>query len=80
MAQKDSGDERPSLEMPSLGFGRKRKRATPEPAAEEPTQEVPPSPAPAREPEPDPVPQAISESAPTQRLDPVPPAPAAPPL
>ena len=70
MAEKEPGDERPSLELPSLGFGRKRRKAAPE----DPDQAVTPEPAPA----PDPVPR--TEPAPTQRLDPVPAAPAAPPL
>lgn len=73
MAEKEPGDDRPSLEMPSLGFGRKRRRAVPE----QPEQAVTPPPEPpARSPEPEPEP----EPAPTERLDPVPPAPAAPPL
>lgn len=72
MAEKEHEGEGPSLEMPSLGFGRKRK-AKPEPA-ESPEQAVSPAPEPEREPAPEP------EPAPTQRLDPVPPAPAAPPL
>ena len=69
MAEKEPGDHRPSLEMPSLGFGRKRKKV-----ASEPEQSVAPEPAPVPQPVPEP------EPAPTQQLDPVPPAPAAPPL
>lgn len=69
MVEKEHEGEGPSLEMPSLGFGRKRKKAPPEPP-EPPEQAVSPEPEPAPDPEP----------APTQRLDPVPPAPAAPPL
>lgn len=67
MAEKEPGDDRPSLEMPSLGFGRKRKKSSAT-APEQSEQAVTPELAPA------------SDTAPTERLDPVPPAPAAPPL
>jgi len=77
MAEKEPGDDRPSLEMPSLGFGRKRKKAVPE-QPEETEQSAVPEPAP--EPTPAPEPASEPEPAPTQRIDPVPPAPAAPPL
>lgn len=52
MAEKDSGDEHPSLEIPSLGFGRKRKRKRDAP------EEVPEPPA-ASEPSPDPAPESV---------------------
>lgn len=62
MAEKDSGDEHPSLEMPSLGFGRKRKRKrdapeeVPEPAAASvPSLDPAPESVPIDEPEPEPV-------------------------
>lgn len=54
MAQKDSGDG-PSLEMPSLGFGRKKKQARPAgtddvpgPTSTSPSPEAEPAPEPAR--------------------------------
>ncbi len=50
MAEKDSGDDSPSLEMPSLGFGRKRKRKREAP------EEDAAAPGPADEPEPSPNP------------------------
>lgn len=71
MAEKEPGEDRPSLEMPSFGFGRKRKRAAPSPEPTEETREVPV----ALEPEP-----VRPEPEPTQVLATVPPAPAAPPL
>lgn len=76
MAEKEPGDKRPSLEMPSLGFGRKRRKATPEPS--EPSDQAAVAPDPEPTPAPEPIPEP--EPAPTERLDPVPPAPAAPPL
>lgn len=71
MAEKEPGDDRPSLELPSLGFGRKRKKSSP--AAPEQSEHY-------VEPPREPQPQSEPEPAPTERFDPVPPAPAAPPL
>lgn len=72
MADKEPGDERPSLEMPSLGFGRKRKKA----AAEEPAQAVTPPPEPEPEPAPGPepvvaAPEPVEEPAPVAQSEPV---------
>ena len=70
MAQKQPGQDGPSLELPSLGFGRKRKRgrstpdqgpdvaATQPPPASQPTASPPPP-----EPEPSPAPLFVDEVA-----------------
>lgn len=82
MVEKDSGDDSPSLGMPSLGFGRKRKRkptqedpaaAAPEPAPD-PVAEPEPEPESEPVPQPEPGPQVEAEPAPerTEVLEPVP--------
>ncbi len=78
MAEKD-GDG-PSLELPSLGLGRKRGRKARDPAPEAPAAAAEPSAQPpAAEAPPPPVPDA--DQRPTERLSPVtPPAPAGKPL
>jgi len=84
MAEKDSGDDRPSLEMPSLGFGRKRKRAAQEKSSPEepaaPSAESIPSPEPEPTPVPDPTPEPAPEPERTEVLESVPPGATAPPL
>jgi len=63
MADEDRGNDKPSLELPSLRFGRKRRRA----AEEAPATEAPTTDAPTPEPEP-----AAVETAPTEPVPPVP--------
>ncbi|MCW2793490.1 MAG: hypothetical protein JWO76_2588 [Nocardioides sp.] len=76
MAKDEPGNDGPSLELPSLGFGRKRRKKAPEP---EPTPEPAPqpvsAPAPLPEPlpEPQPEPEPEPEPAPTEVLPPAPP-------
>lgn len=66
MAEKDAGDDSPSLEMPSLGFGRMRKRKR-ERTQEDTAAPAPePDPDPVEEPEPAPVAEAATEPVPVQ--------------
>ena len=70
MVDEDRGNDKPSLELPSLRFGRKRKRAAEEaPATEAPAPDAPTPDAPAPEPEPEP---AAVETTPTEPVPPVP--------
>lgn len=84
MAQKEPGDDRPSLEMPSLGFGRKRRGSREpepvEPERAEPVNDAPVAPAPAeRAPEPAPAPvDRPTSSAPPLFVDETPTAVTAP--
>jgi hypothetical protein len=79
MAKDEPGNDGPSLELPSLGFGRKRRKKAPEPepqpaSAPEPEPEPEPEPAsaPAPEPEPEPAPTEVLPPAPPPVPDPEP--------
>ncbi|MGZ5404831.1 MAG: hypothetical protein ACXWDL_09290 [Nocardioides sp.] len=76
MSEKEPGDDRPSLEMPSFGFGRKQKKAAPEDS----DRAVAPEPVPGPHRVPGPQPLSQPEQVATQRLDPVAVTPAAPAL
>lgn len=66
MADKDLGDDGPSLELPSFGFGRKKKAKEPRGSDPvEPVVEPEPTPAPATKPTPAPAPAPAPVPAPT---------------
>ena len=67
MADEENGNAGPSLELPSLGFGRKRRRKNADAASDTATPEPPPAP----EPTPEPAPEAVAEPTPEPVAEPV---------
>ncbi|WP_457206622.1 hypothetical protein [Nocardioides sp. P5_C9_2] len=70
MADKDLEGDESSLELPSFGFGRKKRRPVASDAPVAPEPEPQPEPQPERQPEPEPDPEPLDR--PTEVLEPVP--------